>query len=235
MKMILAGAILSFLLVAHSSAQEEFERVVLPLQVVQATPGGYGSLWLTRTTVHNSSDQPIFVCFPPTGSCSTIEPRETWTDRRSEAYQVRKEFVEQLHFQVILRNENDLFDTGTSLPVIRAEDWRDAIVLPGVFIGDHVRSHLRVVGKSTEEDQILAVRLIDETSGELLHEQDLAMRGGGNPILEAPMMDLGAQLESVGALPSRVRVEIDSDDQPIFGFVSITDNISQQVLIVEPR
>lgn len=235
MKTIVAGAILSFLLVNYSSGREAFEQIVLPLQVVEATPGAYDSLWQTRTTVHNGSDQPIFICFPPTGSCSVIEGRETWTEKVSTAYQVRSENVAYLHFLVILRNENDVFDVGTSLPVIRPEDWRDTIILPGLLIDNHSRSHLRLVAKSTEEDQVVAVRLFDESSGELIHERSVAMRGGGNPILEAPMMDLGAQLEAIGLLPSRVRVEINSDGPPIFGFVSITDNLSQQVLIIEPR
>jgi hypothetical protein len=129
---------------------------------------------------------------------------------------------------------------GIEIPLVRIQDFnKTAYALPSVPANDHSRSLLRVYGIGNGQ---VNVRVVGLTTNQELLNVSLPLTGGDAPqsnffgVPEVKFPSYGeVALPDFSATDSVVRVEITPADGLLtWGFVSVTDDQSQQFTIVSP-
>lgn len=128
---------------------------------------------------------------------------------------------------------------GVEIPVVVETQFRDPVVLTGIPNDSRFRTLLRVYSFSGAPGQAM-VTLRDDVTGELLDTRTVNLQSGHAPAPgAAPDAPAYAQLsfDPFGAAHTRLRAEVtgtDHDGPPLWAFVSITNNVTQQVTTVTP-
>jgi hypothetical protein len=129
---------------------------------------------------------------------------------------------------------------GTEVPLVRMSALLNAtIAMPHVPVNGHSRSRLRIYGAG---NGTVTVRVIGVTSNQELLKMTVALTGEDPAkIPQVPFRRWPAYSELAlpdsyaGNTDDAVRVEITpADGDPIWAFVSVTDNDSQQFTIISP-
>ena len=220
------------------------ERVLLPVHV--DIQGAFGSRFATDLAIHNFSEVdavvrgvdvfcPLSGCVDPDPNLSGIPAGRTVDDFSPAGSPGRILLVPdnaQLEYALRARDySRDEFSAGVDIPVVpeRAFISRPFSLL-NVFSGDfQFRSHLRIYGLA---QTAVLVRFVRQSGGEVLHEQIVEL---STPDSEFdPAFYEITQLPLSGLTPYRIELSSLSPDQPIWAFVSMTNNITQEITLATP-
>lgn len=131
---------------------------------------------------------------------------------------------------------------GAEIPVVPEGQFRSSIVLAGVPTDLRFRTLLRLYGYSFANDEA-KIALRDDDTGELLATRTLELISGTQDGTNPPVAPAYGQLSLEGILApfavahARVRAEVASADfggTPLWAFVSVTNNITEQVTTITP-
>jgi hypothetical protein len=255
---------------ATASAQA---RVLLPIYLQHDVPGAHGSLWRTEFAVHNSSGADFLIdsCLYIEGApCDAVDnfnehllAGETRTalpprylaqfDTSHGAIVVVKPWGiptvplngNPISFQLRVHDVSraDL-NAGTELPVVPEPSFRQStLTILDVPVDASFRELLRVYETHLEHAEF-TVRVYDQSTNTLLHEQHLTTDAPmelTDPAIEfADRFVPGyAELTGVFSEPdgSRLRIEVEplTEGSKFWAFVSVTNDVTQHVTLVTPQ
>jgi hypothetical protein len=243
----------------HYATGDDYERVLLPLGL-QKTPGANGSLWSVTAMARNAGDQISEFLAPfVTGGITTPTPPQHvgpgGTPVLNLSYSqigdgvfftVSKFAVNDFAFEERVADTSRIAQTaGTEIPVVRERDYRTKVVLLDVPNDTRYRGMLRIYGFSDDIEHV-RVRiftlngsdpLVDEvhdTSGVIHHAAPPSAFPPPHPAyLQLPLTTWPA-LALAGSNSLRIEVTAENGAK-LWGFVSITNNDTQQVTVVSPQ
>jgi hypothetical protein len=123
---------------------------------------------------------------------------------------------------------HDANTLGVDIPSVPETQFRRSIVLPGIPNDSRYRVLLRIYGYGSNAAVIVRTR--DAAAGFLLDEKTVAMNGSAPSYVQMP----------IGAAPTSasVRVEVttaNAIDPPIWGFITLTNNVTENVTTITPN
>lgn len=257
MRLIALSLVLFFSLSAHGDG---WRRVLLPVWMRGEVAGAFGSRWVADAAGFNGSPQwqvnitgdPLTHC----RQCGAVGPRAVIEDFRLPATKRPGEgrFVYlftpvagvdhtdrvtiELHVRDISRESEG---HGTEVPVVGAEDTFTAetpIALVNIPMGSLYRQKLRIYDFDGEFGRTVNVKIYRHLGvSALVAERSVTLSSA--PVPEYPhypgyaQLDLDTMPEVAGL--DRVHVVIELSEQGSFwAFVSVTNNVTQQVTTVSP-
>jgi hypothetical protein len=217
-----------------------------------AVPGVGGSLWTTSLWVTNTADRDIpLLC--ESEPCPLLKAHTTTLvehptfDAAHQGFfiQVPSFFPDAIEPDTLffeLRSTDSVTapeSAGTEIPLVRMSAFTPTrTALPHVPVNGHSRSRLRVYGTA---NGTVTVRVVGFKSNDELITTTLTLTGADpakiadQPILRYPSFAEMALPESYDSRDDAVRIEIiPSANVSAWGFVSTTDNVSQQFTIMAP-
>ncbi|HEX7808050.1 MAG TPA: hypothetical protein VF608_04990 [Thermoanaerobaculia bacterium] len=245
------GLVLLVILVALPLAAADYEKLLLPVapSVVYCA---LHSKYDTRLVVYNASGNAIDK-FCTDDSCSGLAA-DTGTVVLGNHVpvpiprfiHVPKELVSDMEMTLVVESSELTQPEArsyTELPVVRESDFREGkIQIVGVRMDDGFRKTLRLYGLDGSTPTAVRVRVFDLTSSTPAyeHEYSLMPQAGldANGMQISPTFNMECDLSDyVGNYEHPVRVEIESmtPGQRIWGFVSVTNNVTQHFYTVVPR
>jgi hypothetical protein len=242
----------------RSRSNDELERILLP--VAASGPGPNAARFETEILITNAGDEAVPVSGAATHWLSGISPPPspyvqphttgTFTD-------MLQQYAPNAHMGAFIyvpaRMARDVItkvrvhDTsreatanGVEIPVVSDLDFVATVRLPGIPTDARFRSTLRVYAYDTRNFGPVTLRVRDSADGTLLATVPVALNA---PAPEAQDLFPAAaklSLDSIIApLRSHPRLRIDIADsdaiRPIWGFVSITNNQTQEITLVTPQ
>lgn len=233
---------------------------LVPLGTGQV-PGANGSLWSTELTVFNRAAHPAvltggvfhpFILDPPPVT-PVVEPGET---ESVEVYAVNSDgaflwvarpLADNVHFSLRVRDvSKNAQSWGTAIPLVPHEDFHDMVRLIDIPTDSRYRATLRIYHWAASGPQSVQVRIY--VPGQT--EPALQFEAGSSAPLPNVQTDFAANpataridllTPEVRALGPRIRIEVDNGSPPIsppappvWAFVSVTNNETQQVTTITP-
>lgn len=232
-----AALIVLSLVVAANVFAADLEKVLLPIapSVVYC---GYHSKYDTRMVVFNAATQAIDGIEANTGA--VVEGEVVPVPVPRFAY-VPRDFKLTL---VVESSEVSRPDerSYTELPVVREADFREGkIQIVGVRMDSDFRKTLRLYGLNGTQPTEVRVRVFDLTSSTPAYEHEywLTPQAGvdANGLDLAPTFNMECDLSdyvSNYAHPVRVEIESLTPGAKVWGFVSVTNNVTQHFYTVVP-
>ena len=258
MRMILS---LLLLMALPMSAQTESKTPYLvPLHTGQVQ-GANGSRWSTDFTMFNASTLPLlveganenpFILAPVTNYY--IQPRAT------EDVDIYSLFTEggfiwvptaQAATTFMSLRVRDLSQNaqswGTAIPVVKRDEFSGGVTLVDVPTDPRYRAMLRIYHWSEAAGWPARVTIVNPANNEVIAQFDTSANGnpfpGNNAVMKYPAQArVDLLTPQIRAAAPTVRIEIDNlganvspPPPPIWAFVSITNNETQQVTTVVPN
>ena len=239
---------------------ENYTPMMLPL-IPDQTLGANGSIWATELLIWNSSSHvlmPVNLCEPilMTVPCQpyAIQPGETRNDFLVGRYgggegmflYIPKPLTGAAGVSLRVRDVSvDARSWGAAIPVVGFDEFKPGLALIDIPTDARYRVTLRVYSQA-QAPQSVRVTVLSERN-EVLDENVILLNGIVTVVpVEFPLEPAYAQLNPVSAAvraaAPRVRIELDNmganvspPPPPIWAFVSITHNETQQVTIVAPN
>lgn len=238
-----------------------YETVLLPV-AADDLQGAFGSLWVTKFTIHNGLSRDIESpadirslgeCFFPPCDPVVIEPgrstdppiyRTTPGSLPGGLLYLRRDISAQVAFSLRVQDVSRQAQTwGTEIPVVREQDLhRGPLWLLNVPVGDRFRQTLRIYDPLPHVGcRSVRVRLFDPNSGtthseetvQLARDEDCNQTFGSEFPDAAEWHNLAAR---AGIATGNVGVEITPiGDFAIWAFVSVTNNDTQHVTTITPQ
>jgi hypothetical protein len=235
--------------------------VLVPLTAATA-PGAHGSTWKAELQIFNASSVPLRLPGPPerilapvVDPAVVVPPRQT-----EEAFLDRAEAGRDGAFLYVptpllwapkmsLRardTSQDAASLGTDIPVVNINNASGDVLLIDVPTDANYRATLRIYA-FTAAPMLVGVSVFPEDGDTVLQHYDVELHGIVNvnydPFPPYPAyLAIDPLTPVVRASGKRVRIELTnygnnvSPPPPaIWGFVSITNNVTQQVTAVTPR
>lgn len=248
---LVAFSLLLATLFALPLAAAEYEKLLLPIapSVVHCA---LHSKYDTRLVVYNASGRAVDT-FCSDESCSGLAA-DTGTVVEGQHVPVPiprfmyvpKEVVDDMEMTLVVESSELTMPEArsyTELPVVRERDFREGkIQIVGVRMDDGFRKTLRLYGLDGSTPTAVRVRVFDLTSSTPAYEHEYSMmpQAGldANDLEISPTFNMECDLSDyVGNYEHPVRVEIESmtPGQRIWGFVSVTNNVTQHFYTVVPR
>jgi hypothetical protein len=230
----------------------DMERILLPI-VGPLRPGAYGSTWSVETTLYNASDEDL----PATASncnplllipCANfhLPPHQTinptlWSlpDFDGAFLFVPRAHVRDVDISIRIQDTSRQAQTwGTTIPVVRATDFQRSVRLNAVPTDSRFRVSLRAYGYDVSNDP-LSIRIFDASDSKLLVDGRLDLRATATNTLFPSYLRIDALADAYPQIRGhdRVRVEVASaviPAKPIWSFVTVTNNDTQQVTTITP-
>ena len=228
--------------------------VLVPINPGSA-PGAFGTQWTTKLWITNLSPVDATVFCDDFPNCPIVKTNSTASvDVPPYANAPHPGFFVTIPVPFPLQiGPNNIwmslrtFDSstaaksaGTEIPLVRIQDFlKDAFALPSVPANDHSRSRLRLYGIGNGQ---VSVRVVGLTTNQELMNAAVPLTGGDTPqnnFFGVPEVTFPSYAElalpDFSATDSMVRVEITPAGGLLtWGFVSVTDDQSQQFTIVSP-
>jgi hypothetical protein len=239
------------LVLALPAAAAEYEKMLLTV-----APGvvycGYHSKYDTRLVAFNGAGVGIQsfcsdeMCGALPASTGTVVIGEHVPIPQPSFIYVPKEMADDIQMSLIVESSDTLNPAErsyTELPIVRESQFKAGkIQIVGVRMDDGFRKTLRIYGLNGGEPAVVRVRVyaLRSTTPAYEHDYWLLPQAGLNEagLDAAPSFnmecDLSAYVENYGA-PVRVELEPLTQGAKIWGFVSITNNITQHFYTVVPR
>ena len=246
-----AVLLIAVLVLAVPLAAAEYEKLLLPVapSVVYC---GYHSKFDTRLVAFNGHDRAVDkfcsddVCQGLAPNTGTVLVGEHVPVPNPAFMYVPKDDAKNLNMMLIVEASevNRPEERGyTELPVVRESDFRaDKIQIVGVRMDPDFRKTLRIYGLDGSTPIAVRVRVYDLTSAQPKYEHEywlLPLAGKNSAGLDAaPTFNMECDLsEYVPSYGTPVRVELEplTPGAKIWGFVSITNNVTQHFYTVVPR
>lgn len=211
-------------------------RFLVPVAINSS--GAYSSSWQSELAATNENGDPVNIAgvtiAPGTTAVLTPPVNNTgafvFVPRR-----VAGNVTMTLHVRDTSRDAETF---GTDIPVVPETQFRSRIVLPGIPADTHFRSMLRVYGyPGLLSKTILLLR--DDTTGALLDTELIPMHNM-DAAPDYGQIALDPIVSPLAADHPRVRAEIEppqtisTPPAPLWAFVSITNNTTQQVTTITP-
>jgi hypothetical protein len=216
-----------------------FERVLFP--VFLSGPGSFGSLWQTELAVHNGNP---FVLTDSTGLFNTfcmptcdvrVAANTTKIVRGGSSSagvvdSIARQSMPNLNFSLLARDlSRDATAFGTSIPVVRESEMFDRpFAIPNVPADPRYRLNLRLYAYANGTP-ILNVKIVPLSGGAVTERTVVLSNAPGNTHAFATM-DV-----PTGTSPVRIEVAGASKLVPAWGFVSVTNNDTQNVTVIAPE
>ena len=230
---------------------DDYTRLLLPVTAV-AVHGANGSVWTTEWTVFNDSEARAYFVGPfpylflsPPVQINEVEPaavKRLAVEQASPGLDgafvyVLTSQLERLSMSLRVRDVSvNAQSYGTSIPIVRAEEFRREVQLLDVPTDPAYRAMLRVYGSEPQVVRIAAYT----AAGQLIEQFDAVLNPGNESELgelERPAyVQLDPLSDAIRAAGDHVRLEISAAETgtPIWAFVSISHNQTQQVTAVVP-
>jgi|SRR5581483_4995865 len=232
----------------------DVERILLPVVLNGVpVPGAFGSMWASEIIFHNASDRdlpidapncnPILLapCPPPLRLApgSTAVPTLYAANGVGVFVYVARQDLRDIDIALRIQDiSRQALTWGTAIPVVRASDFQSLARLNGVPTDARFRTTLRVYGYGGTSDPI-ALRIFDPGSSRALIDTRLELRGSFNAHTDPAYLQIGSLTETYPQIRGHdvVRVEVESAStppRPLWAFVSVTSNETQQVTVIAP-
>jgi hypothetical protein len=219
------------------------DQVLIPVYVPNPSPGAHGSLWQTDLLVHNPTASPIRQTMCPgwVGGIgfvheplSTKVPRVGWLAIPA----IFDCFESRIEWSLRVRDlSRQALTWGTEIPVIREPELMEIVSLVGVPTDSRFRQTLRVYSWRAEKNPVFSVQAFAE-DGSMLLERKLATVW---PIDSYPgfaeVMDIvehHPELATSERVTLRVTATTAGGPEPVWAFVSVTNNETQHVTLITP-
>ena len=239
------------LILALPLAAAEYEKLMLPVSpsVVYC---GYHSKYDTRLVAFNGAASGIDrfcsdeMCGALPASTGTVVAGEHVPIPKPSFIYVPKRVAANMQMSLIVESSDTLRPeerSYTELPVVRESDFREGkIQIVGVRMDDGFRKTLRIYGLDGATPALVRVRVyaLRSTTPAYEHDYWLLPQDGANSagLDAAPTFnmecDLTDYVDNYGA-PVRVELESLTPGAKIWGFVSVTNNVTQHFYTVVPR
>jgi hypothetical protein len=239
----------------QSRSNDEWERILIP--VAASGPGPNAARFETEILITNASDEsvPVMGADVPQGilispiPIPTLPPHTTgtFTDSLFNMPGHAGAFVyvpARLARDVITKvrvhdTSRDASAHGVEIPAVSDLDFAAAVRLTGIPTDTRFRSTLRVYAYDATNFGPVTLRVRDAADGTLLVTVPVALNAVRS---EEDILPASAQLSLdsiIAPLRSHARLRIDIADsdaiRPIWGFVSITNNQTQEITLVTPQ
>jgi hypothetical protein len=234
---------------------DELERILVP--VAASGPGPNAARFETEILVTNAGDETVPVSGDATDERSLqspppprfVEPQTTYalTDLLFGAAAHTGAFIyvpARLARDVITKvrvhdTSRDAAAYGVEIPVVSDLDFAATVRLAGIPTDARFRSTLRVYAYDSRNFGPVTLRVRDAADGTLLATVPMALNA---PVGEEYLFPASAQISLdpiIAPLRSHPRLRIDIADsdavRPIWAFVSITNNQTQEITLVTPQ
>jgi hypothetical protein len=240
----------------HSRSIDDVERILLP--VAASGPGPNSARFETEILITNAGDESVPVSGaavlwnsgispPPVPGVSPHTTR-TFTDSLYQAYAHTGAFIyvpARLARDVITKvrihdTSRDDAAFGVEMPAVSDLDFAATVRLTGIPTDARFRSTLRVYAYDARNFGPVTLRVRDNADGTLLATVPVALNAPSQG--EEDLFPAAAQrsLDSIIAPlrgHARLRIDIADSDavRPIWGFISITNNQTQEITVVTPQ
>ncbi|HEV7239281.1 MAG TPA: hypothetical protein VGQ36_08585 [Thermoanaerobaculia bacterium] len=249
------------LAVAHNGQAiefpEDYTRLLIPVTAIAVT-GAYGSVWTTEWAMYNGSGENLYVIGPfpylylsPPVQDNTVDLGATKRLILNEAapgfdgafVYVPTADVETLPMSLRVRDTSvNSQSYGTSIPIIRPAGFKPTVHLIDVPTDPAYRTMLRIYGIGPEP-QVVRLEIYTPDGRSPIEQRDVVLHVHERVGLEEVPRPTYAQLDplsdSVRNAGQKVRLAIsvsesDAATRPVWAFVSISHNQTQQVTTVVP-
>jgi len=198
-------------------------RLLVPVAISAA--GALGTNWQTDLVVHNENAERLTIAGttiqpfasaaialtpPPGGAGAFVSVPSRLGDNVSVNARVHD-----------VTRDGDSW--GVEIPAVPETQFRRSIVLLPVPTDARYRTLLRVYGYEALDTSVTAA-FRDDATGELLGSRTLLLQSG---YVQTP-------IDSFAGAHPRLRVQVTADSSLIWAFVSITNNVTQQVTTITP-
>ena len=199
------------------------DRVLFLVPVVIDAAGAGGTKWESALVVHNENTEAVSIgglavaplatatakLIPPAGSSGTY-------------FDVPKRLAGNVSASLRVHDTTrDADSWGAEVPVVPETQFRRSVILLAVPTDARYRTLLRVYGYAGH-DAGVTVAFRDDATDKLLDIRALRMQSG---YVQLPI--------DVTSAP-RLRVQVTSETSPVWAFVSVTNNTTQQVTTIAP-
>jgi hypothetical protein len=239
----------------QSNSIDELERILVP--VAASGPGPNAARFETEILITNAGDETVPVSGDATDERSLqspppprfVEPQTTYTltDLLFDAAAHTGAFIyvpARLARDVITKvrvhdTSRDAAAYGVEIPVVSDLDYAATVRLAGIPTDARFRSTLRVYAYDARNFGPVTLRVRDNADGTLLATVPVALnasKGEENLFPAAAQLSLDSIIAPLRGHP-RLRIDIADSDaiRPIWGFVSITNNQTQEITLVTPQ
>jgi hypothetical protein len=239
----------------QSRSNDELERILLP--VAGSGPGPSSARFEAEISITNASDETVPVmgaAVPQNLGISpvpipVVPPHTTgiFTDRLSNQPGHAGAFIyvpARLARDVITKvrvhdTSRDVSSFGVEIPAVSDLDFAESVRLTGIPTDARSRSTLRVYAYTAKNFGPVTLRVRDDADGTLLVTVPVSL----NAVLsEEEILPASAQISLdpiIAPLRSHARLRIDIADsdaiRPIWAFISITNNQTQEITLVTPQ
>jgi hypothetical protein len=239
----------------QSHANDELERILVP--VAASGPGANAARFETEILITNASDETVQVTGAAVPQGILISPipipalpphtTGTFTDRLFNMPGHAGAFVyvpARLARDVITKvrvhdTSRDAAAFGVEIPAVSDFDFAATVHLTGIPTDARFRSTFRVYAYDAANFGPVTLRVRDAADGTLLATVPVALnavRFEEDILPASAQLSLDPIIEPLRSHP-RLRIDIADSDaiRPIWGFVSITNNQTQEITLVTPQ
>lgn len=216
---------LFLLLAAHGAVAQPADAVRFLLPVSGSTAGALNSNWRTDISVTNENAEPLVIFG------ATIPPFTTMpltSSRLEDFVAIPSALAGGVTISVRVHDTTrDAEGLGVDVPVVPQSQFRRSVILSGVPSDDRYRTLLRIYGDGGGASVLVRIR--DAQNGKLL-EQATAELTGSSPSFAQIALNTSTSADRILEITTGSH-----SDPPIWAFVSITNNVTQQVTLATPR
>lgn len=234
----------------------DYERVLVPL-TTQTSHGQQGSLWTTTLRIFNGDDQPVELIGPTSEISLVVDPEQTETESIAPLMRghegaflyVPKAQLATTMFSLRVANNAKGNLVGNEIPVVRESEAKGDLAFIEIPDNSRYRVALRIYG-FTEAPMQVGVKILREDGPTVIRQSTVDLQGivHVNPEPFPLHPAYGVINPFPRPLPFQpgnapmMRIEITNfhtivspPPPPIWAFISITDNQTGEVTIVEPE
>lgn len=233
-------------------ATSETVRLLVPVAISAA--GALGTNWRTEFLLNNANAEGVTLggaVTPPGGAAPTIAAFATAAvplypppgNTGAFVYVPRRLAANVTASLRVHDTTRDADSWGTDVPVVLETQFRRVLILPGVPADARFRTLLRIYGYNGSDTPV-RIDLRDDASGALLLTRTALLQSGVTtsssvaPIAPAySQIPLDSLLAPSSSAHPVIRVEVTSTSAPpppLWGFVAITNNTTQQATTITP-
>jgi IPT/TIG domain len=230
----------------EEAADAELVHLLIP--IAASGPGAFASQWRTDLAIHNATDQ---IVAPQGAFCNPlilapciqylIEPHRTGhqqlyplNGQPGAILTLPRTLADNIDVQLRVQDLSRQSQTwGTSIPVVRPEDFRRVVRLHAIPTDARFRDTLRIYGYIG--DTVATVRIIDETNGAVLASTELNVAKTQDPTSYPPFAQITSLRDAFPQIASRETVGVEVEASLIWAFVAVTNNETQHVTVIAPQ
>jgi hypothetical protein len=207
----------------QTPAEGENVRFLLP--IAGGTTGALNTTWRADVSVTNENAVPVTI------ASTTVQPLTAKTlllSGTTAFVDIPRELSDGVTISVRVHDTtHDADNLGVDVPVVPASQFGKSVVLTGLPSDPRYRMLLRIYGYGGPGSAVVRIR--DANTGALLDQMTAELTGSSPSYAQIP-------LSASAAMPRTVEVTTaERSDPPIWAFVSVTNNITQQVTLATPR